>query len=248
MRLAGLLAAAMLAACSNPLGPQYEYEEQLYLNVGGTATVIVDASLASLVALRGAAIDPSPDARLDRAEIQRVFERAGCTVDNVSQTWRRKGRRFIQIRVSTADVYALAACGLLSWSSYSLIASDEGLHYRQTVGAAAGQDPGPVSWDGSELVGFKLHLPSRITYHNVKRLKDGQDGTIERGNILTWEQRLADRRAGQPIDMDVRMDRTSILFTTLWLFAGAFAAAVAALGLIIWLTIRRGRRVAKSKV
>ena len=117
----------------------------------------------------------------------------------------------------------------------------ERLRYRQTVGAPAGGDPGAVNWDGSELVAFKLHLPSRIHDHNVKRL-DGTNGTTERGNILTWEQTLADRRAGKPIDMDVTMDATSILYTTLWLFAGAFAGAVAVLCLIVWWTMRRGRR------
>ena len=38
------------------------------------------------------------------------------------------------------------------------------------------------------------------------------------------------------------MDATSILYTTLWLFAGAFAAAVVVLCLIVWWTVRRGRR------
>jgi hypothetical protein len=40
------------------------------------------------------------------------------------------------------------------------------------------------------------------------------------------------------------MDRQSILYTTLWLFAGAFAAAVLLLCGIIWLTIRKGAREA----
>ena len=83
-------------------------------------------------------------------------------------------------------------------------------------------DPGPVNWDGSELVAFKLHLPSKITFHNVRRLADNSPGEFERGNILTWEQRLADRRAGTPIDIQVHMERESILYRTLWLFGGSF--------------------------
>ena len=78
----------------------------------------------------------------------------------------------------------------------------------------------------------------------MKRLDDGANGTVDRGNILTWEQRLTDRRAGTPIEMDVRMDAQSILYHTLWLFGGAFVAAVLALALIVWLTVRRGRRQA----
>ena len=87
----------------------------------------------------------------------------------------------------------------------------ETLRYDQRVGAPAGRDPGAPEWDRSEIVAFKLHLPSRILDHNVKRL-DGTNGTIERGNILTWEQTLVDRLAGTPIDMDVTMEAESILY------------------------------------
>src|SRR4029079_14203570 len=110
------------------------------------------------------------------------------------------------------------------------------------VGASAGGNTGAVNWDGSELVAFKLHAPSRIRFQNVQLL-DGTNGPTERGNILTWEQHLAARRAGKPVDMVVAMDETSILYTTVWLFLGAFAAAVVVLVGLIWLTIRRGRKV-----
>jgi hypothetical protein len=53
---------------------------------------------------------------------------------------------------------------------------------------------------------------------------------------------MADRRAGKPVVIDVDMDQTSILHTTLWLFAGAFTGAVALLVIVIWLVIRKGRR------
>src|SRR5262245_6030200 len=104
---AAIVFAIVGAACDNPLGRQYEYEEQLYLRVSGEATVIVDGSIAALVALRGAPLDPSPSKRVDRAEIRRIYEAGGCQVDNVGQPWTRKGRRFVQIRVQTADVRTL---------------------------------------------------------------------------------------------------------------------------------------------
>jgi len=227
------------AACDNPLGRQYEYEEQLYLRVTGAATVVVDTSIAALVALRGAPLDPSPSKRIDRAEIRRLYESGGCRVDNVGQPWTRKGRRFVQVRIETSDIRTLSNCSLLSWSKYSLEPEGELLRYRQTVGPPAAKDPGAINWDGQELVAFKAHLPSRIQSHNVKRLSDGENGSVDRGNILTWEQRFADRRAGQPIEMDVTMESRSILYTTLWLFAGAFGAAVVTLLLIVWWTMRR---------
>jgi len=236
---AAIVFALAGAACDNPLGRQYEYEEQLYLRVSGEATVVVDTSIAALVALRGAPLDPSPSTRVDRADIRRLYESGGCQVDNVGQPWTRKGRRFVQIRIETSDVRALARCTLLNWSTYSLEPAGELLRYRQTVGAPTARDPGATNWDGQELVAFKAHMPSRVQSHNVKRLSDGENGTVDRGNILTWEQRLTDRRAGQPIEMDVTMESRSILYTTLWLFAGAFTAAVITLILIVWWTMRR---------
>jgi hypothetical protein len=245
-----LAATVVLAGCRSPLGPQYEYEEQLYLSVDGAATLVLSSSAAALVALHGLPLDLAPSSRLDREDVRRVFERAGCTIDSVGQPWRRFGRPFVQIRIETADVRQLSRCGVLSWSSYVFerLPGDEGerLHYKQTVGAAAGGDPGRVNWTGKEIIGFKLHLPSRIEYHNVRSHETGEPGSAERGNILTWEQTLAARRQGTPVVMDVIMGTASILYQTLGLFAGAFAAAVAVLGGLIWLTVRRGRKRAAS--
>jgi hypothetical protein len=241
-----VLAGWVTSACHNPLGRQYEYEEQLYLNVDGSGTVIVDGSFPAFVALHGLAVDSAPHALTDRNDVRRAFEHAGCRVTSVGQPWRRNGRRFIQVRLQTDDVRTLGTCTLLAWSTYAFDRSDAGIHYHQHVGASTGGSPGTVNWDGGELVAFKLHLPSRVVFHNVKRLDDGQTGDLERGNILTWEQRLTDRRAGTPIEMDVRMEGQSILYRALWLFAGAFLAAVGALAALIWWTMRRGRRLRQS--
>lgn len=234
------------AACSNPLGKQYEYEEQLYLGVTGAATLVIDSSIPALVALRNLPLDPSSTAHVDRDQVRRLFATAGCRDVKVGQPWTRKGRRFVQISVEASDVRQLAACGPVAWSTFVFEREQQGereiIHYEQTVGPPAAGDPGKVNWDGSELVGFKLHIPSRIIFHNVKRLEDGSNGEPDRGNILTFEQRLEDRRAGQPIAMEVRMDSQSILYRTLWLFAGAFVAAVSLLMSMAWLTVRRGRR------
>lgn len=244
--LATVAAIAAGTACSNPFSTHYEYEEQLYLSVDGRATVVIDSSLAALVRLRALPIDPSPDAANDRDSIRKIFEAARCRVDRVSRLWTRSGRPFVQVSVSADDLRQLSSCGPLAWSTYSLGPFEEnGLRYLQTVGpppAVESPRPLPVAWDGSELVAFKLHAPSRIRWQNVKNLLDGSNGTTGRGNILTWEQKLSDRLAGQLLAMEVRMDSTSILHTTLWLFAGAFGAAILLLILIIWLVIRKGRR------
>jgi len=244
--IAVLLFGGALAACGNPFGREYEYEEQIYLRVDGSATVVLDASVPALVALRGVTLDPAPTARLTQADVRAVFEQANCPVASVGQPWRRQGRRFVQVRLSVDRIDDLASCGPFAWSSYRLSGdgTDE-LRYEQAVGPSAGGDPGPVNWTGREIVAFKLHAPSRVIFHNVKRLEDGADGDVDRGNILTWEQRLVDRRNGVPVRMDVLMGADSILYTTLMLFVGAFVAAVAVLLLAAWLTVRRGRRMAR---
>ncbi|MGE5833556.1 MAG: hypothetical protein ACM4AI_03675 [Acidobacteriota bacterium] len=237
--LCAALALLVTAAC-NPLGRQYEYEEQLYLSVDGSATVMLDASLPALAALRGMTLE-GETSRFDRSTVRRAFESAGCEVTNVTQPWRRKGRRFIQVRLEVRDIRATNPCKPLGWSTHRMEQRGDTLRYHQSVGAPAGADSGEAGWDRSELVAFKLHLPSRVVDHNVKRL-DGSNGTVERGNILTWEQRLEDRLAGKPIEMDVTMGAQSILYQTLGLFAGAFTAAVLLLGAITWWVVRRGRR------
>ena len=92
----------------------------------------------------------------------------------------------------------------------------------------------------SEVVGFRLHLPSRIVWHNSRDLETNEPRGVARGNILAWEQHLADRLDGAPLDIKVEMDSQSILHRTLWLFGGAFTAAVAVLAFLIWFTMRKG--------
>jgi hypothetical protein len=230
------LACFVIASGCGLLGREYEYEEQIYLDPSGAATVVIDSSVPALVALRGLAIDPAPTARLDREAIRQLLTSRGCQVTRIGDPWRRHGRRFLQIRLSVDDIRTLGQCALTSWSTYSGLEpqGDGSARYHQAIGAAAGGNPGPVNWSGDEIVGFKLHLPSPILEHNAQILD--RDGPREpgRGNILTWEQRLADRRAGAPIAIDVRMDQQSILAHTLVLFLGAFAAALVTLGLTIW--------------
>jgi hypothetical protein len=233
--------SGVAASCANPLARQYEYDEQTYLSIDGSATVVLSASVASLVALRGMSLDPNPQARIAADDVRAAFEAAGCVVERVSRPWRRGGRRFVQARIRLDDVRRARTCGVLAWSAYGFVVTPGQIRYTQDVGAPAGSAPPGVGWNGSELVAFKLHLPSRVTFQNVRRLSDGQPGDTERGNILTWEQRLSDRLAGQPIAIVAETEAESILYRTVTLFAGAFGAAVIVLVLLIWWTIRRGR-------
>jgi hypothetical protein len=240
--VAAVLATVALATTGcGLLGREYEYEEQIYLAANGSATVVIDSSVPALVALRGLAIDPASTARIDREAIRRSLTAGGCQVTRIPDPWRRHGRRFLQIRLAADDVRDFGRCALTAWSTYSglIPLADGSARYQQAIGAAAGGDPGKVNWDGREVVGFKLHLPSTILEHNAEVLDRDGPREPERGNILTWEQRLTDRRAGQPIAIDVRMDQQSILAHTLTLFGGAFAAALFTLCVAVWALSRR---------
>src|SRR5262249_52931363 len=120
-----------------------------------------------------------------------------------------------------------------AWSTYRFDQQENQYTYLQTIGAAAGSNPGNAGWNGREMVAFRLHLPSKIRYHNTR-------GVESRGNILVWEQPLADRLRGEPISIEARMDTQSILYTTLWLFGITFVAVAVAFAVVIWWVMRRG--------
>lgn len=227
-----LVLAAAATGCGGAFKPDYEYEEELYLSLDGSATLNVYASVASLVALRGAALDPDPRARIDLDAVRRFF---GAPALPVAATLsRRDGRRFVNVSVEVDDVRELPRLAPFAWSSYRLERRDEVLEFRQTVGTP--KDPQPdLPWTGTELVAFRVHLPSEIAFHNAP------SGEILRGNILVWEQPLADRLAGRPLELQVNLEPTSILARTLLLFAGTILAAAAALAGVIWWISRRGR-------
>jgi hypothetical protein len=240
-----VLAAALAAssACNSGLfGRQYEYEEDLFLALDGTATIVVNTSVPALVALRGLDLGSAGKDRLDAARLRAAYESPVASVTRISPPWRRAGRRFVQIRVEVRDIRKLGEDAPFSWSRYAL-GPQNGHHvFEQHVGASALR-PGTlqnVGWTGSEIVAFRVHLPSRILWHNARDLDTGQPRSPARGNILSWEQHLTDRLDGTPVDIRVEMDSQSILHRTLWLFAGAFLAAVTVLALLIWFTIRKG--------
>lgn len=246
-RLAAAALVISVAACGGTgFGRQYEYDEQLYLQADGSAAVVLNASIPALIALRGLALDPNPRARIDRNRVRELVAEPGLEITRVSRTWRRSGRQFIQIRAEIDDVQKLRATKLFGWSTYEVRTSHENgrdyRNYKQVVGAPAGAPPQNAGWDGTELVSFKLHLPSRVDWHNVRDIDTNETRSVERGNILTWEQRLSDRLSGKPVELVVKMETGSILYRTLSLFAASFGAAILLLVGVIWMVIRRGRR------
>jgi len=221
-------------------GRQFEYEEEIFLSLDGSVSVVVNSSIAAMVVLRGATLDASPDARVDRDAVRAFYGCQGAEVIRVSRPWERAGRRFVQVRVDAPDLHALSTCRAFGWATYALTREQGTMRYTQRIGAPAAPSgaltPQGAGWTGDELVAVRMHLPSRITFHNAPSRE------VERGNILTWEQPLRSRLAGEPIEIDVRMDERSILRRTMTVFALAVAAALVLLAAIVWRVRKAGQK------
>jgi hypothetical protein len=238
---------------------QYEYEEEVYVSLDGTATVYVNASLAALNALRGTSFATAPNAPLDREAVRAFFSTPVTRVNGQISASRRSNRRFIHVKLDVDDIRRLGEAAPFAWSKYEFKRDGDLYLYRQAIGPGKnvknvedlenvenvknsgnvrnldGDAAARAGWNGRETVAFRLHLPSEIRYHN--------NGRRTRGNILTWEQPLADRLRGTPIALDARMDPESILYRTLWLFGWTFLAVAITFGLVIWWV--RGRAPAE---
>jgi hypothetical protein len=232
------LAAAAFSGCRGGVFRQYEYDEEIYLSLDGSGTMYVNGSIAALNALRGTSFDSSPTALVDRAAIRALYSSPSTRVTRVS-TSRRSNRRFVHVRLDFDDVRRLGDVPPLAWSTYLFRLDGAAYRFRESIGAAAGQPVGGAGWTGRELVAFRLHLPSKIIYHNAL------PGNLKRGNILVWEQSLADRLRGVPLTLDASMETQSILYRTLWLFAATAAAVALTFALGLWWILRSHRQPAE---
>ena len=213
--------------------PEYEYEEELYLALDGSATLNVNASVASLVALRGVDLDPDPRARARSRTRARVVRRSeACALGQpvaarrppLRPRERRGGRR--------APAGALAP---FAWSSYRFDREGDVMEFRQVVGPPAAGHGGRRSVDrpGAGRVPDAPAERDPVPQFAVR--------PCQRGNILEWDQPLADRLKGVPLELQVQLEPESILYTTLLLFGSTIVAAAVTFALVIWWIARRGR-------
>ncbi len=217
----------MSLACENVMTRKYEYEEEVFLALDGSAAVYVNASVPALVALRGLDLPLDPNARLDRMAVRDLYDTPVSRVESVT-TSRKEGRRYVHLRLDVPDIRRLNEAAPFAWSTYRYFEGDARFEFGQQIQAAAGQDVGKVGWEGDELVAVRVHLPSRVDFHN------SPSRTIERGNIIVWEQALAERLKGTPLEIQVSVEKESILFRTLALFAAMAVLAAATFVGVVW--------------
>ena len=211
-----------------------EYDEDVHLSLDGSAVIYINASLPALVALRGFDLPLTPAARFNRDRVAALFASQGVRVVRVTSS-RRQGRRFAHLRLEVDDVRKLSSAPAFAWAAIRLDRMGDLYRYQQRLGASENRAVGDVGWTGRELVAFRLHLPSKIAYHNAGK------GNLLRGNILLWEQPFSARLAGERLEMEARMEPTSILYRTLFLFGGSMLAAFLVLGGIILWVVKRGK-------
>src|SRR5262245_50531758 len=94
------LAAAIVASCGaggngGGLFRQYEYEEEVYLSLDGSATIYVHSSLPALNALRGTGFATTPNAPIDREAVRAFFSTPVTRVVGPIDASRRRNRRFV---------------------------------------------------------------------------------------------------------------------------------------------------------
>jgi hypothetical protein len=225
---------AISAGCSRGVDffRQYEYEEEMYLALDGSATLYVNASVDALNELRGSSFDTNPEVTLDKAAISGFFNAPGVRVTRVTFS-SRNNRQYVHVRMDVNDVRQLSSTKPFDWSTYAFAQEGELFVYRQQVGRSAAAPPTRGTWTGEELVAFRMHIPSKIPYHNA-----GADN-LKRGNILVWEQRLADRLAGAPLELETRMETESILYHAISLFAATAVVVAVMFVVLLWWVVRR---------
>ena len=235
-RVAALVTAAVVAAACGSSGflRQYEYEEDIHISLNGTATVDVNSSLEALERLRGEKLATAGTSRADTERVRAFFSTPVSRVVRVTRS-RRGGRPFVHVRVEVDDIHRLAEAAPFAWSTYRFERRGDLFVYEQVVGRSAEKDAegdGDAGWSGRELVAFRLHVPSKIAFHNTL------PGNLMRGNILVWEQSFEERRRGTPLTLEARMQTESILNSTLSLFGMTLAVVVLMFAFVIWWLLR----------
>ncbi len=222
-----ILLAGGLRACT-----VYEYEHEFWVRVDGSGSVSVTGRPELWVAFKGLGRADDPNGTATREAVRELFERSGLSVQRVTLT-HRGGRPYLFVSADFADVNRLAGTPAFpDFEKLSLGRAGEKLDFYGIWKRATGRSEKPTD-DG--LMAVRFHLPSKVFEH-----KNAVDG-VERGNIVSWRQDVAQGLGGRPLEFGALMGARSILWSTVGLFALAIVAGLGVLALALYLAFRRGR-------
>ena len=223
----GLLLVGSLKSCV-----VYEYEHEFWLRVDGSGSVSVTGRPGLWAAFKGLGRAEDPDGKTAREAARDLFERSGLRVRRVTLT-QRAGRPYLYLLADFADLNRLSGSVAFPDLSVGLRPENGSL-----VLEGSWRRPAPASANAERdgLMAVRFHLPSKVYSHKNAALG------VERGNIVSWRQDVAQGLDGRPLDFGVTMDRRSILGSTLALFVSAIALAFGLLASVVWMVVRRGRK------
>ena len=229
-RLAAVLfLAAPLHGCL-----AYEYEHEFWLRTDGSGSVFVTGRPVLWVAFKGLGRAEDPEGTATREAARAFFEKAGVRVNRVTLT-SRGGQRYLFVSADFDDVNKLSASG--AFPDLDLALHREGQRLRLSGGWRPPEGSPPVpALDREGLLAVRFHLPSKVYLHD-----NAADG-VERGNIVSWRQAVAEAKRERPIAFGAVMDDRSILFSTVILFGSAIGLAVLILISIFAVVAHRGRK------
>jgi len=226
-------AAALLLALSLRGCVAYEYEHEFWLRVDGSGSVNVTGRPELWAAFKGLSPPKGADGETLRRVARDLFERSGLRVRRVTLTTRH-GQRYLFVAADFADVNRIG--GTAAFPDLRIgLSRDAG---RLVLDGTWARPPGPAAAVSNVegLMAVRFHLPSRIYDHKNAPLG------VERGNILGWPQGVGPALEGSALAFGATLDSRSILGSTVALFAAAIAGALALLGIVFALVVRRGRR------
>jgi hypothetical protein len=214
---------------------RYEYEHEWWLNTDGSGALHVTGQPALWAAFKGLGSVEDPSQTISRNALRQLFEISGLRVRRVTRT-EHGGNVYLFVSADFDDVNSLSGTPAFP---------DMTLHLRR-VGDRLVLDGAwlrpdtyrPLPTEPPEgLMAVRFHLPSKVKEH-----KNAFEG-VERGNIVSWRQSVAQAIDGRPLRFGAVMDRQSILLATLKLFVGAILAAALVIATLLALAYRRGKRL-----
>jgi len=209
----------------------YEYEHEFWLRVDGSGTVYVTGRPDLWAAFKGLPQSDDPEAL--KRSARALFEESGLRVRRVTVT-HRGGRPYLFVSADFTDVNRLPSAPAFPDLRIVLRAQDDRLRLEGVWQPPSSPAARAAAADG--LLAVRFHLPSKVYAHD-----NAYEG-VERGNIVSWRETVAEGLAARPRGFGVLIDRRSILLSTVGIFAAAIAVALAFLAAALYLVLRRGRR------